>query len=311
MSRRTLSSLLAVAGLGLALAGCGGGTTAGGGATPAASGTPAAFPVTVAGLTLTQRPVRIVSLSPTATEMLFAVGAGGQVTAVDDQSDYPSNAPRTDLSGYKPNAEAIAAKNPDLVVISDDTNKIKEQLTGLKIPVYQAAAAKTLDDSYAQLSDLGALTGHPGEAAAEVGLIRGDIDKLVAGIPHRVRPLTYYYELDQTLYSVTSKTFIGSLLARLGLVDIADPADKDGSGYPQLSAESIVHANPDLIFLADTRCCGQSAATIAKRPGWSGITAVAHGQIVPLDDAIASRWGPRVVDLVRLVVAAVAKVPAS
>jgi iron complex transport system substrate-binding protein len=311
MGRRTRRSMLGLTALGLVLAGCGG--TSGTGAGTAASATPsaAAYPVTVGGVTLDHRPTHIVSLSPTATEMLFAIGAGSQVVAVDDQSDYPSNAPKTNLSGYKPNAEAIAAKNPDLVVISDDTGKIKEQLTGLKIPVYQAAAAKTLDDSYAQLTDLGTLTGHAAQASAEISKEKSEIDKLLKEVPQRTKPLTYYYELDATFYSVTSKTFIGSLLGKLGLVDIADPADKDGSGYPQLSGETIVKANPDLIFLADTKCCGQSAATVAKRPGWAGLTAVQKGQVVALDDAIASRWGPRVVDLLRAAADAVSKVPAS
>ncbi|MEN3309941.1 MAG: cobalamin transport system substrate-binding protein, partial [Micromonosporaceae bacterium] len=282
-----------------------------GSATASTAASAAAYPVTAGGVTLDRRPAHIVSLSPTATEMLFAIGAGSQVAAVDDQSDYPSTAPKSDLSGYKPNAEAIAAKNPDLVVISDETNKIKEQLASLKIPVYQAGAAKTLDDSYAQLTALGALTGHASEASAQIAKERDAIDKLVAAVPRRTKPLTYYYELDPTFYSATSKTFVGALLGRLGLVNIADAADKLGSGYPQLSAETIVNANPDLIFLADTRCCAQSNATVARRAGWAGVTAVRKGQVVNLDDSIASRWGPRVVDLVRTVADAVGKVPAS
>ncbi len=313
MGRRTRRSLLALTALGLALAGCGGNGN-GGGSTPAAAppaSAAASYPVTAGGVTLAARPTHIVSLSATATEMLFAIGAGSQVVAVDDQSNYPSTAPKSDLSGYKPNAEAIAAKNPDLVVISDDINKIKAQLTALKIPVYQAAAAKTLDDTYAQLTELGALTGHGGEASAEVTGLKGKIDKIVAQVPQRTKPLTYYYELDPTYYSVTSKTFIGVLLGKLGLVNIADPADKVGSGYPQLSAETIVKANPDLIFLADTKCCGQSAAALAKRAGWAGVTAVQKGQVVALDDSVASRWGPRVADLLQAAADAVSKVPAS
>jgi iron complex transport system substrate-binding protein len=91
-----------------------------------------------------------------------------------------------------------------------------------------------------------------------------------------------------------------------GLDNIADPADADGSkgGYPQLSEEFIVKADPDFVFLADTKCCGQSAATVKARSGWAGLTAVKQDQIVALDDDIASRWGPRVVDLFRTIVAA-------
>ncbi len=272
----------------------------------------ASYPVTVGSLTLEKRPERILSLSPTATEMLFAIDAGPQVTAVDDQSTYPADAPRTNLSSFKPNAEAIAGKNPDLVVLSDDLDKIVDRLTALKIPVFHAPAAKTLDDTYRQIADLGALTGHPAEATALNERMKADIAKITQGVPKRSAPLTYYYELDPTLYSVTSKTFIGSLFTPLGLTSVADAADPDGAkgGYPQMSQEALVQANPDLIFLADVKCCKQSAETVKARTGWSGITAVRTGQVVALDDDVASRWGPRVVDLVRTAADAVADVPA-
>ena len=301
-----LFAALALAGL---LAGC----TTGRPAAPVAAAGASAFPAAAGGVTLSARPTHIVSLTPTGTEMLFAIGAGSQVTAVDDQSDYPPGVPKSDLSGYQPNAEAIAAKRPDLVVISNDTNNIKDQLAKLKIPVYAMPAAATLDDSYRQLTELGTLTGHPGEAADQVGQMKDGIAKLVRDVPKRPRPLTYYYELDQTFYSVTSKTFLGSLFALVGLSDIADPADQGGKagGYPQLSAETIIKADPDLIFLADTKCCHQSADTLKARAGWAGLSAVRRGQVVALDDDVASRWGPRVVDLVRAVTDAVQKVPAS
>ena len=275
------------------------------------SGT-AGFPVTVGNLTLDKRPEKIVSLSPAATEMLFAIGAGKQVVAVDDQSNYPPDAPKTDLSGFTPNAEAIAAKNPDLVVLSNDLNKIVEQLATLKIPVFLTPAAKVFDDTYAQLADLGKLTGHVDEATDLTGRMKDDIAKLVKDVPQRAKKLTYYYELGPELYSATSRTFVGSLFAQLGMENIADPSDADGSkgGYPQLSQEVIVKANPDFVFLADTKCCQQSPDTVKARSGWAGITAVRNNQVVPLDDDIASRWGPRVVDLMRAVADAVAKVPA-
>ncbi len=113
--------------------------------------------------------------------------------------------------------------------------------------------------------------------------------------------MTYYHELDQTLYSVTSRTFIGSVYSLLALTNIADKAQGGGGDYPKLSAEYVLSADPDLIFLADTKCCQQSAATVAKRPGWSAVTAVRTGNVVALDDDIASRWGPRVVDFLRTV----------
>ncbi|WP_018909097.1 ABC transporter substrate-binding protein [Salinispora arenicola] len=312
MSRRAprlLTAALAVAAL--ALGGCAEKTTD----TPAPSGgasTAATFPVTVGSLTLEQRPEKIVSLSPTATEMLFAIGAGPQVTAADDNSNHPAEAPRTDLSGFQPNAEAIAAKDPDLVVIASDRNKVVDQLTKLKIPVFLTPAAVTLDDTYRQLTELGTLTGHLTEAADVVTGMKDDIAKLVADLPQRAEKLTYFHELSPDLYTATSKTFIGSLYTLVGLENIADPADADGEsgGYPQLSEEIIVEANPDFVFLADTKCCQQSVETVQARPGWATITAVRENQIVALDDDIASRWGPRVVDLLRTIIDATAKVPA-
>lgn len=308
MSRRTprlFAATLAVAAL--ALGACAEKTTE----TPTASGSPsaAAFPVTVGSLTLEQRPEKIVSLSASATEMLFAIGAGPQVTAVDDQSNFPADAPKTDLSGYQPNAEAIAAKDPDLVVLSDDRNKIVDQLTTLRIPVYLTPAAQTLDDSYRQITELGTLTGNATAATDVVQRMKDDIAKIVAEVPQRVQAPTYFHELGPELYTATSKTFIGSIYALAGLENIADPADADGKsgGYPQLSQEVIVKANPDFVFLSDVKCCQQNAATVKARSGWSDIDAVKNDQIVELDDDIASRWGPRVVDLLRVIVDASAK----
>lgn len=289
----------------LAAAGCADATED----TPAgAPSTAASYPVTVGDLTLSARPTRIVSLSPTTTEMLFAVGAGDQVVAVDSNSDYPPEAPKTDLSGFKPNAEAIAAKSPDLVILSNDLNNIVASLKQLKIPVYLAPAAVTLDDTYREITEIGALTGHVDEAADVVRRMKDEIAKLVADVPQRPAKLTYYYELDPTFYTVTEKTFVGSLFSMVGLENIA----KSGAtgDYPQLSAEAIVEADPDMIFLADSKCCQQSAETVKARPGWSGITAVRKGQVYALDDDIASRWGPRVVDLVRAIADAVTKAQA-
>jgi iron complex transport system substrate-binding protein len=111
---------------------------------------------------------------------------------------------------------------------------------------------------------------------------------------------------------VTSKTFVGSLFALFGLKNVADPADADGAkgGYPQLGPEALIDANPDMVFLADSKCCKQSLATVKARPGWAAVAAVRNGQVIALDDDVASRWGPRIVDLVRTIADAVNKVPA-
>jgi iron complex transport system substrate-binding protein len=248
------------------------------------------------------RPERIVSLSSTATEMLFAIGAGKQVVAVDDQSDFPKRAPTTDLSGYEPNVEAIAGYEPDLVVM--DSDAIASQLEALGIEVLVLPAATVLDESYEQIEQLGEVTGHPKRASAVVEDMTSDIDELLATVPDEDPAPTAYYELDETFFSADSSTFIGKLLALAGFANIADEAAGDGSGYPQLSAEFIIESDPDVIFLADIECCKQSAKTVAKRPGFAELSAVEDDQIVELDDDVASRWGPRVVNLLRTLVRA-------
>ena len=243
---------------------------------------------------------RIISLSPTATEILFAIGAGEQVVAVDDQSNFPSNAPVTDLSGYTPNVEAIAAYDPDLVVTSYDPGDLVDGLNVLGIKPLIQSAAMTLEDTYSQIIELGDLTGHSKEAEK----LNKEIQSSVSSVTPSGNGLTYYHEVDNTLYSTTSKTFLGQLYDLLGLVNIADPADEDGFGWPQLSSEFIVDTDPDLIFLADADL-GESPQTVSSRPGWSSMQAVTEGRIIVLDTDIASRWGPRVVDFLEQVESAI------
>jgi iron complex transport system substrate-binding protein len=240
--------------------------------------------------------------------MLFAIDADDQVEAVDDQSNYPLDAPVTDLSGFEPNVEAIVSFEPDLVVYSTEPGDLGADLEGLGIPALWQDAAATLDDVYGQIEQLGVATGNEPEAEAVVESMGTEIDSIVSSIEPPAEPVTYYHELDDTYYSVTSSTFIGQLYSLVGLKNIADEAESAGGGYPQLSAEYIVDADPDLIFLADTKCCGQSPVTVAERPGWGRIAAVENGGVVPLDDDVASRWGPRVVDYLRRIAEAVADV---
>jgi iron complex transport system substrate-binding protein len=268
----------------------------------------AAFLVVVSGASggRTAVPHRIVSLSATATESLFAIGAGPQVIAADDQSDYPKNAPKTSLSGFTPNVEAIAGYKPDLVIIGYNPNNLAGTLRGLGIRVLEQDAAKTLPEAYAQITALGKVTGHPKKAALVVATMRQRIAELVKKAAPRARGLTVYHELGPDLYSATSSTFIGKVYALFGLKNIADAADSDGTGYPQLSAEYVVSQSPDIVVLADIACCGQNARTVAARAGWGTVKAVRSGTIVRIDDSIASRWGPRIVNFVRAVAGALA-----
>jgi iron complex transport system substrate-binding protein len=309
MFRKALIAFLALAAL--AVPACGEDTAPGVPAPPADPASPSgasAFPVTVGGVTFAAQPERIVSLSASATEILFAIHAGDQVVAVDDRSNYPDSAPMTKLSGFQPNVEAIAGYTPDLVVVSYDPGGLVKSLKALAIPTLIQPAAVNIDDAYDQVADLGAATGHTEEAGALTEQMRSDIAGIVASVPSAAQPIRVYHELDDTYYSANSRTFVGQIYEAFGLKNIADRAGAKAGDYPQLSSEYIVSADPELIVLADTKCCGQSAATLGARPGWSSIAALHTGEVLEADDDIVSRWGPRVVDFYQLVADAVIKI---
>lgn len=274
-------------------------------ASPEAESTSAApntaYPLTINNnskdVTIAAEPAAIISLSPTATEMLFAIGAGEQVIAVDDQSNYPAEAPISELSGYTPNVEAIVAKKPDLVIVSNDINNLVGSLEAAAIPVLVEPAAVTIDDTYKQISELGEVTNHATQAATVISDMQTKIASALDSAKGKGDGKSVYHELDNTMYSVTSATFIGSIYEAFGLTNIADASPDASSGYPQLSAEFIIAANPTLVFLADTKCCAQDAAVFAARPGFDTLDASANNGVIGLDDDIASRWGPRTADL--------------
>ena len=267
------------------------------------------FPVSIVAengeVEIADRPSTIVSLSATSTEILFAIGADDQVAAVDSTSNYPPEAPLTDLSAFTPNIEAIAEFDPDLVVLSFDPGDLVSGLAAIGIPAIVHSGSANLDGTYLQIEQLGAATGNVGSAAELVGQMQAELTDLVDEFGLTETGLTYYHEIDDTYYSATSTTFIGEIYSLLGLVNIADSQDVDGFGFPQLSAEYIIESNPDLIFLADTKYAGQNAETVAARAGWANMDAVISGQIVELDDDIASRWGPRVIDFLETVAEAI------
>ena len=255
----------------------------------------------------TMYPTRIISLSPTHTEMLFAIGAGDQVVAVDAFSNYPPEAAEkaTDLSGFEPNVEAIAGYEPDLVITEGTNPSLLAQLDALKIPHWSGPAVNTFEGIFTQIEELGALTGHFENAVFVAGEMRQEISQIRDSLPAGAPSLTYYHELDPTYFSVTSDTFIGYVYAQLGMTSIADTAAGAGGQYPQLNAEFIISADPDLIFLACTKYCGETAESASARPGWATMSAVQGGRVLEMDDDVASRWGPRIVEYFAAVAAAV------
>jgi iron complex transport system substrate-binding protein len=282
---------------------------------PAAAGSQ--FPVTVTAsngsVTIKAKPARIVSLAPTATEDLYAVGAGPQVVAVDQDSDYPATAPVTKLSGLTPNLEAIAKYNPDLVVASQNSGGLVSGLGKLGIPVLIEPAVANLTGAYQQIDQIGQVTGHLAQAEKTTASMKAQIAATVKQAGSLHPDLTYYWELTANpYYSVTSSTFIGQVVALFGLKNIANAAgNASNGGYPELSEEYIIKAGPQIIFLADNQAAdgGQTPAVVAKRPGWSVIPAVKDHEVIGLNDDIASRWGPRLPQLVAEIAQAVEQAP--
>ncbi len=282
--------------------------------TPAPADDPAsAFPIRVSigdqePVTLTEQPKRVVSLSPTATETLYAVGAGEQVVAVDKYSNYPEKAPQKNISGLTVTAATVAGYEPDLVIAPASSGELAKGLRAIGIPVLLTPSAADLDAAYRQIELLGRATGHTERARDLTRRMRGEIEKIVANTPKPAKaaePLSYYHELGPNHYTMTSRSFVGSVYELFGLTNIADAAR---GKYTQLSEERILQADPDLIFLSDTKRAGVDARAVAARPGWNTLTAVRKGRIFALDDDVASRWGPRVVDFVRSISEAVTSV---
>ena len=305
---RSLPIALALA-ASLTLAGCGdrdGATSSS--EDPKPTATSADYPVTIDAVngevTLDQQPERIVSLSPSATEILFAIGAGDQVVAADEYSTYPQQAPITELSAYDPNVEAIAGYSPDLVVIANDTNGIVGALAKLDIPTIVNPAPATIDEGYDGIAALGLATGHVDETAKVVADMRAEMEKALDAAPQE--GLRVYHELDEKHYAASSSSFIGSVYDSLGATNIADPADKQTSGYPQLTEEAIIAADPELIVITDQ--VSYTADDVASRPGWENVSAVKNGNIVTVDADISSRWGPRLPQLIESIADAMASV---
>ncbi|MHB1208736.1 MAG: ABC transporter substrate-binding protein [Acidimicrobiales bacterium] len=281
-----------------------------------------AFPlISVAAASASTAPQCIVSLSPSATETLYAIGAGAQVQAVDQDSNYPAQAKRLaarhKINALSPSVEALLgicavtsthpSSKPDLVVISYNANSIQQQLSAQGVKVVMQDAPTSVSGALAQIRQLGQLTGHAARADALAASMQRRISADIASVPaHSSKKISVYYEISANpYYSLTSSTFVGTLLKSVGLVNIADAdATSADAGYPQLNAEYIVSSNPTLIFLAGDA----TVASVPARPGFSKISAVVHHNVVGLNADIASRWGPRLTVLVNEITSSLKRV---
>jgi iron complex transport system substrate-binding protein len=278
---------------------------------PTASPTPAPSPITVrddVGRTVTfpSPPQRIVSAAPSNTELAFAVGLGDAVVAVDKFSNYPLAATsRTSIGSYtQPDLEAIVAAKPDLVLATDvHVAELVPALEARNIPTL-VFAAKNIEGVLLDIELLGRVAGHAADADQLVTQLRARIaaveTKAAAGTPVPV-----FYELDPTLFTAGAGTFLDDIMRRAGGVNIAAGST---TAYPQLSPEEVISANPAVIILAD-EVAGVTPDSVAARPGWAKVRAVATKRIVTIDPDIGSRPGPRVVDALEQIAAALHPTP--
>ncbi len=261
----------------------------------------AAFPLTItddAGMevTLDAEPERIVALQPSFVEVLFEIGAGNKVVAVDQNTDYPPEAAGlTKLSGFDPSVEAIVAEEPDLVLIQYDPGTLTDALEASGIPVALLESPETIEGVYGQIATIGQISGQTDEAEDLVSQMREEIADVVATIPEGAERPSVFHEVDNTLYSVGPGSFIHDIYAALGAENIAEAT---GEAYPQLNNEAVIAANPDVIILADEEF-GETVETVAARPGWSAIAAVQSGRVHGVDPDLISRPGPRLPETVR------------
>ena len=265
--------------------------------------TEAAFPVEIGDVLIPAAPQRVAALSATHVEILFALGAGDRVIAGDLYSNHPPEAAGLrQIDAFNLNVEAVAAIDPDLVILAFDPGDAVVSLNAIGIPALLMGPATDFDEMYRQFAVVGEAIGEVDAATQLIDTTRSRIDAAVAAAGTAGNGATYYHETDPfSFYTPNSDTFIGRVYALFGLENIADAAsDEFGTGYPQLSPEFIIAADPDWVFLT----YGEDADSLAARPGFDTLSALDEGRVVPLDSDITSRWGPRVADFAAAVAAA-------
>ena len=244
-------------------------------------------------------PKRIISLSPSITEILFEIGSGNQVIAVDNLSNYPNEAPITDISAYDPNVEAISLLNPDLVILSYNIKNLKAALKKIGIETIYLPAPLNFEDILDQIDYLGLQTGNEDKAKKLISKMKNRM-KTLQKLRENEKATKIYHEIDPNYYSPSKFSFIGDIYQKLNYKNVADKADISNLGYPKLSPELIISENPDLIVLPGKD--NKYVEKVKLRPGWSYIEAVKKNNFLLTNNDIASRWGPRIINFASILV---------
>jgi len=244
-------------------------------------------------------PKRIISLSPSITEILFEIGSGNQVIAVDNLSNYPNEAPISDISAYDPNVEAISLLNPDLVILSYNIKNLKTALKKMGIETIYLPAPLNFEDILDQIDYLGLQTGNEDKAKKLISKMKNRM-KTLQKLRENEKATKIYHEIDPNYYSPSKFSFIGDIYQKLNYKNVADKADISNLGYPKLSPELIISENPDLIVLPGKD--NKYVEKVKLRPGWGYIEAVKKNNFLLTNNDIASRWGPRILNFASILV---------
>ena len=244
-------------------------------------------------------PKRIISLSPSITEILFEIGSGNQVIAVDNLSNYPNEAPISDISAYDPNVEAISLFNPDLVILSYNIKNLNTALKKIGIETIYLPAPLNFEDILDQIDYLGLQTGNEDKAKKLISKMKNRM-KTLQKLRENETATKIYHEIDPNYYSPSKFSFIGDIYQKLNYKNVADKADISNLGYPKLSPELIISENPDLIVLPGKD--NKYVEKVKLRPGWSYIEAVKKNNFLLTNNDIASRWGPRILNFASILV---------
>ena len=244
-------------------------------------------------------PKRIISLSPSITEILFEIGSGNQVIAVDNLSNYPNEAPITDISAYDPNVEAISLLNPDLVILSYNIKNLKAALKKIGIETIYLPAPLNFEDILDQIDYLGLQTGNKDKAKKLISKMKNRM-KTLQKLRENETATKIYHEIDPNYYSPSKFSFIGDIYQKLNYKNVANKADISNLGYPKLSPELIISENPDLIVLPGKD--NKYVEKVKLRPGWGYIEAVKKNNFLLTNNDIASRWGPRILNFASILV---------
>ena len=262
----------------------------------AASGGP--FPLTVTdasgtAVAIASPPQRIISYSPGTTEILFAIGAGDRVVATDRFSDFPPAAEALPKLEYlNPDPEAALALEPDLMLFASAQGAQLQQFRDLGITVLFLPEPDSIEGIYDQIRLLGELTASVDAAERLASGMRDRIAAVTDAIADVERGPRVFFELSAELYTASPGTFVGGMLSALKAQNVAAGAP---SSFPQLSAEAVIEADPDVVLLADAEF-GESLESLAARPGWAGVSAVVDGRVYAIDPDLTNRPGPRIAD---------------